>query len=548
MLRQDTALIKVYQKICFVISIVSITGGMLAAYLMKNQTVFYFELFISVYFFLVPRIKLSSFYSSFFMSYLILCGALIFWGITLGPTSEISYLIPFLIGLALYVLKNKAAQWSIAIFDVLMIFFLEANYYNHWFKPVAISDTTHIYMSWIVKITAGLLSTLLFYQYQRKWVNEKIALEKANDFKKLFIFIITHDIRTQLNSIYYIAQLLKREIRMDLQLKKLQPYNDLLFTLINNASNIINNVLDISSIEAGKMESLQQDAFRVKHFFENIIEAQKVSAKTRRIELRTLVDERMPEAIVTDHFKLHQVVTNLLNNAIKYADKDSIVTVQVDRLDTYEWSIAVINEGVEIPSEKQDTIFDQFVTNKKNKYTEGTGLGLYIVKNFVTAINGTVSLESKNGNTKFIITLALQEGKAEDVTEEEEEVTDLSNIRILVADDDEMNNMLLSKYFRMCGCTVASVNNGLEVINKLDTEKHLPDVILMDNMMPEMDAIATLTILKQTPKLQHIPVIICTGTIENQHELMAAGAAHIAIKPINQKTLFNLVSRTLWKL
>lgn len=545
-------IVAIYQKVCLLIAISSATGGILAALLMKDQTILLVELFIGAYFFSVPLItRIAGLTASFLLSYTILCSALIFWGIMLGPTAQIHILVAFLMGLAWFVLENKLAQWLAVGFDLAMIVFLEVSYYNHWFAPVDLPEHIQMIIRWIVVVVGSALNVAIIYLYYTEWVNAKVNklltdLEKANNFKRIFIYEVTHDIRTQLNAIYYLAQLFRREIKLDPQLKNITPYNNLLFTAVNNASRIINNVLDISKIEAGKMEEVQEDTFLLKPFFENLLEGQKVTANTRKIQLRLVTDDSMPEAVTCDYFKLSQIITNLLNNAIKYGHKNSVVHVKVKRVNHYVWSIAVINKGPGIPFEKLESIFDQFVAKKPNRYTEGTGLGLYIVKNMVDALGGDVRAESQPGaDTRFTVTLKLKAGRIADIPEETEEVIDLSNIRILVADDNEMNNMLFSRYLSLNGCVVTSASNGLEVLDKLEKEKQLPDIILMDHHMPEMDGATALVHLKKHPQLKHIPVIICTGSFEAQEQLMAAGAAAIVIKPVDQKTLFSVISRHL---
>jgi signal transduction histidine kinase/CheY-like chemotaxis protein len=545
-------IVAIYQKICLVIAIFSISGGILASLLMKNQTIFAVEVFISAYFFIVPQItRIVGLTASFLLSYAILCSALIFWGLMLGPTAQIHILVAFMIGMAWFILNNKLAQWIAVGFNLAMVVFLEVSYYKHWFEPLDLAENVQMFIRWIVVVVGSVLNVAIIYMYYTEWVNARVNklvtdLERANNFKRIFIYQVTHDIRTQLNAIYYLAQLFKREITLDQQLNKIAPYNNLLFTAVNNASRIINNVLDMSKIEAGKMEDVQEDTFLVTPFFETLLQGQQVTAKTRKIQLRLAVDENMPEAITCDYFKLSQVVTNLLNNAIKYGYKNSTVYVKVKRAINGMWSIAVVNKGPGIPFEKLESIFDQFVAKKHNRYTEGTGLGLYIVKNMIDALQGDVSAESQpGGDTVFTVTLKLQPAKPTDIPDETEEIIDLSNIRILVADDNEMNNMLFSRYLSLNGCFVTSVSTGREVLNKLESDRHLPDIILMDHHMPEMDGAHALIHLKKDPMLKHIPVIICTGSFESQDELMAAGAAAIVIKPVDQKTLFSVISKHL---
>lgn len=476
------------------------------------------------------------------VTYFVQCAASIYFGLLLGNVIELQAMIIFLFLITFLLFKQELIRRLCLTSAIAILILIEANYYYNFVTPIPLSrDLTIIFKALSV---GGVL--LLIVVVGKPYVLSKDALYKANHFKKIFIYQITHEIRTQLNAVYYIAQLIRREIRLDSNLRKLEPYIDLLFTAVGNSRNIINNVLDMSKIEAGKMEDIQEENFEVKPFFERLIAVHKVTARTRNIQIKLQVDEQMPPVIVCDSFKLSQVVANLLSNAVKYADRNSVVFLKLNKSDAYTWNMQVVNKGLGIPKEKLLAIFEQFVTNKQNRYTEGTGLGLYIVKNMVDALGGEIDAESQQGgDTIFTVTLKLQKGKIENIQEEIEEDIDLSNVRILVADDNEMNNMLFSKYLSMCGCIVNSASNGREVIHKLKHERHLPDVILMDHQMPEMDGAATLSYIKQEARLRHIPVIICTGSIEFQDALTERGASAIIVKPVDQKSLFKVISQHL---
>lgn len=476
------------------------------------------------------------------LTFFVQCSASLYFGLLLGNVIELQAMIIFLFLITFLLFKEELIRRVCFTTAVIILIIIEANYYYNFVPSVQLSnDLTIIFKALSF---GGVL--LLIVVVGRPYVQSKDALHKANRFKRTFIYQITHELRTQLNAVYYIAQLIKREIRLDPHLKKLEPYIDLLFTAVGNARNIINNVLDMSKIEAGKMEDVQEETFEVQPFFERLIAVHNVTAKARNIQIKLQIDQQMPPVIVCDSFKLSQIVANLLSNAVKYSDRSSTVVLRLSTSGTSAWSMEVINKGFGIPKDRLIAIFDQFVTNKQYRNTEGTGLGLYIVKNMVDSLGGVINVESQQGNnTIFTVKLKLQSGKLEDVREEMEEEADLSNVRILVADDNEMNNMLFSRYLEMCGCMVSTASNGLEVVHRLKHDKHLPDVILLDHHMPEMDGAATLTYLKQTSHLRHIPVIVCTGSIEFQDALLKEGASAIVVKPIDQKTLFKIISQHL---
>jgi len=476
------------------------------------------------------------------VTFFVQCMASIYFGLLLGNVIELQAMVIFLFLITFLLFKRTSTRVICLVSSVVILMIIEGNYYFHFIKQVPLDlQLTVIFKALSI---AGVL--LVIVVVGRPYVLSKDRLHKTNHFKKIFIYQVTHELRTQLNAVYYIAQLIKREIRLDPHLRKINPYIDLLFTVVGNTRNIINNVLDMSKIEAGKMEDVQEESFEIDAFFERLMAVHKVTAKTRNIQIQLQIDPKMPPVIICDSFKLSQAIANLLSNAVKYADRNSTVFLKLNKNNAQTWSIQVVNKGLGIEADKLSAIFELFVTNKPNRYTESTGLGLFIARNMVHALQGEIHVESQlQGNTAFTIQLPLKPGKVADVHENQEEDIDLSHVHIMVADDNEMNNILFSKYLSMCGCTITSVNNGVEVLQKLEQERRLPDVILMDHKMPEMDGETTLHHLKKDPRLQNIPVIVCTGSFEFRELLMQAGASDIVIKPIDQPSLFKVISQHL---
>lgn len=483
--------------------------------------------------------------SAALVTFLVQCAGSIYFGLLLANVIELQAMIIFLFLITFLLFKEKKRRRMCLAIATAILILIEVNYYFNFITPIQLSlKLTVIFKA--LSIGGVLLLILVVGKPYVLSNDQNNELTRANNFKRIFIYQTTHELRTQLNAIYCIAQLVKREIRMDPGLKKTEPYINLLFNAVGNTRNIINNVLDMSKIEAGKMEDVQEESFEVEPFFERLIAVHKVTARARNIQIRLEIDEQMPSIIRFDSFKLGQIVANLLSNAVKYADRNSTVLLKLGKYNIYTWSLQVSNKGAGIAKEKLSVIFDQFVTNKQNRYTEGTGLGLYIVKNMVKTLGGEIQAESfPGGDTIFTIKLKLQRGSLEDIQEETEEDMDLSHLRVLVADDNEMNNVLFSQYLSMCGCRVTTASNGREVINKLEKEKCLPDVILLDHQMPEMDGAATLAYIKRDPQFHHIPVIMCTGSFEFQDSLLTAGASAVLVKPIDQKSLFKIVSQHL---
>jgi len=466
------------------------------------------------------------------------CVAIIFFGFLLGGVLQLQFTIVFLISIIYLILKEYNLRKICFIAAITTLVVLQLCYYFQAHQPlVAISyDTGFIIQSLVI---GGVLILMIIISKTYVRSNDtNQELEKTNHFKKMFVYQVTHEMRTPLNAIYGVAQLLRREIKLDTNLKPIENLTDQLLAASNITRNIINNVLDMAEIETGKMESPMEGAFPVKSFFEKVIEVNKIVARSRCIQLKLFVDQ-MPQVLIGDTLKLNQIITNLLANAIKFADKNTFILLKVTGLEEGIWRMQVINQGATISPQRLNMIFDPFITIKA-KSMEGTGLGLYIVKNKVQSMQGTIEIESMgDGLTTFTVKLPLRAGTWEDVPVEEmeDDIKDLSNIHVMIAEDDEMNAMLLSNFLRHIGCRVTYTINGLELLQKV--EKEIPDVIILDSYMPVMNGEETLLYLRNVPEFRSIPVIVATGDAfkDSREAFIAAGANAFIEKPIDHKAL-----------
>jgi signal transduction histidine kinase/CheY-like chemotaxis protein len=468
------------------------------------------------------------------------CIASLYFGLLLGNIIELQAMVIFLFLITFLIFNDEKIRRICITTSILILLVLEVSYYNNLVTLIPLDHTTGI----IFKALSVIGVMLLIIIVGKPYVKSNDELHKTNHFKKMFVYQVTHEMRTPLNAIYGVAQLIKREVKLDEQLKKIAPLVDHLLTASDNARHIINNVLDMAQIELGKTESASIEAFELSPFISKITEVNKIIARSRNIRIHLSIEE-MPAIIIGDTLKLNQIITNLLANAIKYANKNTAVKVKVKR-NMDKWQMQFMNQGNPIPAEKLNSIFEPFVTNK-NKYTEGTGLGLYIVRNKVNSMNGTINAESTTaGDICFTVTMPLKTGTTADIMEEDisgNAEQDLSDIHVLIAEDNELNAKLLTMFFNDTGCTVTITSNGLEVLQEI--EKNIPDIIIMDYHMAEMDGEETLKVLKSTPAYKNIPVIIATGDLyaDSQKTLMKAGANAIIEKPINHKKLLTIMNQ-----
>ncbi|MET6999845.1 hybrid sensor histidine kinase/response regulator [Chitinophaga defluvii] len=466
------------------------------------------------------------------------CVAIIFFGFLLGGVLQLQFTIVFLISIIYLILKEYHLRKICFIAAITTLVVLQLCYYFQAHQPlVTITYDTGFVIQSLVIGGVLILMIIISKTYVRSNDTNQ-ELEKTNHFKKMFVYQVTHEMRTPLNAIYGVAQLLKREIKLDANLKPIESLTNQLLAASNTTRNIINNVLDMAEIETGKLESSMEGAFPVRPFFEKMIDVNKIVARSRSIQLKLFMDQ-MPEILIGDTLKLNQIVTNLLANAIKFADKNTIILLKVTGLEEGLWRIQVINQGATISPQRINVIFDPFITLKP-KSMEGTGLGLYIVKNKVSSMQGTIAIESLGeGLTTFTVTLPLRAGKREDVPAEEmeDDIKDLSNIHVMIAEDDEMNALLLSSFLRHIGCKVTYTANGLELLQKV--EKEIPDVIILDSYMPVMNGEETLQYLRNVPEFRSIPVIVATGDAfkDSREAFITAGASAFIEKPIDHKAL-----------
>ncbi|MGX5818198.1 ATP-binding response regulator [Chitinophaga lutea] len=478
--------------------------------------------------------------------YFLQCIAIVYFGFLLGKLLQLQFTIVFLLSI-IYLIFREANLRRIAFVSALVVLgLLEASYYfNDADSVIPISYNTAYTIHLLVVLAVLYIIIVVSKPYIRS--NDiNAALKRANDFKRVFVYQVIHEMRTPLNAIFGVAQLLKKEVRRDPALKSVEGLTDQLLAASNNARSIVNDVMDMALIESGQMETIHDNVFHLQPFFANTVELNRVVALSRQMKIHLRIDD-MPPIIHGDSLKLIQITTNLLANAIKYGEKGSTIELRIHGLgDT--WQLAVSNSGANISPEKLATIFDPFVTDKHNKQTEGTGLGLYIVKNKVEAMGGSVGAASPaGGDTVFTVTLPLRAGTVDEIPEEEKtpEITDLHEAEVYIAEDNELSATLLSRLLRQTGCRVTVAVNGLELLQQV--EKKQPDIIILDYHMDVMNGEETLQYLKEDPMLRHIPVIVATGDafIESREALEAAGADAFIEKPIDHKRLLQLLQKHL---
>lgn len=380
----------------------------------------------------------------------------------------------------------------------------------------------------------------------------KEAAESANIAKSIFIATMSHELRTPLNAIMGFSELMSLD-------ESATPKQKETLAIINRSGThllgMINDVLDISKIEAGRLE-VTISGFDLIHFLEDIFVMFSEKVKTKHLLFNLDIADDMPRFIKTDSPKLRQILINLIGNAVKFTNQGNItlkVNWEAINSDMATLIIEVIDSGVGIRSNEKEHIFHPFSQiMQQNLDTEGTGLGLVISKSLANLMNGNISFESEFGQGSiFKIELPISLISETDIVIEEQSRTvkclapDQPDWRLLVVDDNADNRLLLVSLLTGMGFTVREAENGQEAISAF--EQWQPHFIWMDMRMPVMDGYeATRKIRKLAGGNQVKIVALTASSLKEQHrDIINSGCDAVLHKPFQSTDLFATLTKYL---
>ncbi len=376
----------------------------------------------------------------------------------------------------------------------------------------------------------------------------KEIAEQSTQAKSIFLSNMSHEIRTPLNGILGITEIMLRETGE-------QHIREMLNTVKFSADNllgIINDILDFSKIEAGKV-TFENIPFNLTQLLDRLVEIMSFKALEKKLELKLKIDPGTPEMILGDKVKLNQILTNLLGNAIKFTEKGFVnLTVHVLSKDKNGVNIqfSVADSGIGIPANRIGSIFESFTQSSQTitRRFGGTGLGLTITKKLIELQGGEIDVESEEGKgTVFRFTLDFGIAKASDSKPEKVASTPfkkLDGLRILVVEDNVVNQFVAVSVLKNWGVETSVCNNGQEAITALSREKY--NLVLLDLHMPVMDGYETCKIIRDPSSgvLDHkVPVLALSADafIDNKRKVLDAGMNDFATKPINQQNLYEKI-------
>ena len=387
------------------------------------------------------------------------------------------------------------------------------------------------------------LATTIAEEEKNKAQNATIIAEEAVKSKQQFLSNMSHEIRTPMNAIIGFTKVV---LKTDLTVKQKEYLNaikisgDALIVLIND-------ILDLAKVDAGKMQ-FEQIPFKLRSSIAAMLHLFESKIQEKNLKLIREFDPAIPEVLVGDPVRLHQIILNLISNAVKFTSKGKI-TVIVKLIEEDDVKVilefAISDTGIGISESKIETVFENFqqATSGTSRLYGGTGLGLAIVKQLVEPQGGSIKVESivKEGST-FSFRLPFLKTKAEAQTELEilELDNDIKNLKVLVVEDMALNQLLMKTVLDDFGFERDIAENGKIAIEKLENNTY--DIILMDLQMPEMNGFDATEYIRNTMKLT-IPIIALTAdvTTVDLEKCKAVGMNDYLAKPIDERLLYSKI-------
>lgn len=390
----------------------------------------------------------------------------------------------------------------------------------------------------------------------------KLAIA-ASESKAKFLANVSHEIRTPINTIVGMNEMILRENENNST--KEYAYN------IKNASEmllgLVNDILDLSKIEAGKLQIVESD-YSLVSMLKAVVLGIEVRVQQKQLEMKLEIDEKLPSVLKGDEIRIKQILNNLLSNAVKYTDEGSVTLIVkgIHEEERFFLELAVADTGIGICEEDMEQLFTTFLRLdlKKNRHVEGTGLGLSITKQLAENMGGEVDVVSKKGKGSCFSVKVPQEiidataigtidlrgkgfEKSKETKLEKQEVLYAPDAKVLVVDDNEMNLKVIEVLLKRSAIQLDFANGGNEGVEMSRGKKY--DVILMDHMMPDPDGVETLHLIRQEKDNvnKETPVIVLTANAVGDvaQDYLKDGFSDYLSKPVEVDKLEEMLKKYL---
>jgi PAS domain S-box-containing protein len=407
-------------------------------------------------------------------------------------------------------------------------------------SPIQLDDDTHI-MCVVRDITERRQAEEEIRNLNQMLEQRNREVERANQLKSEFLASMSHELRTPLNAIIGFSDLLREESAGELN-EKQKRYTGHIGQGARHLLALINDILDLSKIEAGRVE-LRMEKVAAEDAIGEVITAIRPLASDKRLNIQTGVSPGLE--IVADRTRLKQVLYNLLSNAVKFTPEGGEIAVEV-RKEGDVCRISVADTGIGIAPENLEAVFESFhqVAATTKGIREGTGLGLAITKRLVEAHRGRIWVESQIGEgSRFFVELPLRPPPKSTELSKDAQGADARARRaplVLVVEDEEPARELLSHYLESESYEIAWAGSGADAIKQ--AVRLLPDAITLDLLLPDGNGLKTLHQLKKDPTTAQIPVIV-VSVLDERGMGLALGASEYLTKPVEKDALIAALRR-----
>ena len=435
----------------------------------------------------------------------------------IGPGMGIELFMIITFSYPFIFLQKSESKWMVFFFVYNTIFlFLTEFVPISFIEPVNFSNNATVFVKVSIYIFCCLHAGIFYYLYyksidltEKELIDSKNAAEQASNVKQEFLAAMSHEIRTPLNVVVSIANMMsEKQANAEKELIKSLKYSS------DHLMNVINEILDFSKLEAGKIE-LDKNPINLRECAQNLFSSYKFSAEEKKVSLNLEIDQEIAPVFMIDELRLNQILGNLLSNSLKFTHQGS-VSLKIDLIeestDSQNVKFSVSDTGIGIPKEKLSSIFSSFTQLSANitKKYGGSGLGLTIVAGLLKLFNSQLLVESEVGKgSVFSFELALEKSGFVNIKENMDVA--LRPLEILVVEDYQLNALIIQKMLKNWGMSVEIAESGKEAIACV--QQNTFDIIFMDIHMPEMDGIETTRQIKIMDQFNNAPIFALTADI-----------------------------------